>query len=108
MAIYTDLALVNPSGVHTFPASLLLSLPGYEIGASVPHPSGELVDIQRSTGQHTVVASNILIHRNGRVGPRNLALDTIVIPIQLLSGLPQDLQAALAALEILPEGFQRI
>jgi hypothetical protein len=45
-----------------------------------------------------------LLHKNGRVGARDLTKDTLVFTIEELAKMPDDIQAALYPLEHTPEG----
>lgn len=51
---------------------------------SRPHPDGELVDIQVSG---VTRATDVVLHRNGRVGTRDATKDTLVFTIAQLAAM---------------------
>lgn len=102
--IYSQVRSVNAAGWHNFPAAVLTIMPPtYEFVARATHPRGELITI-RSTPGGVVLADNVLVSRRGRIGGRNLALDTLTMQLDQLTGLPAELQAVFAAVERLPGG----
>lgn len=102
MAFYDDLvAAGNVTGIHTFDASLInpTLLAGATISNVRVHPDGELVDVTADGG---FSLPNVLIHRNGRVGDRDLALDTIVLTVTQLASLSTPRQNYCIQFEQLP------
>lgn len=102
MPFYSDMLKTNRSGLHFFDASVLVDLSaGFTAAKIADDANGEKIELVSKTDD-VKVAEDILVHRNGRIGERDLSLDTIVIPIQKLAGLPDAVQDALYRREQTP------
>ncbi len=108
MAFYDDLfAGGNTSGTHTFDGVVLDNLPpGLTHAFFREDPKGERINIAQGP---TVLIGDALLHRSKRAAPpgppgRDLALDTVVLTITDLLGLPPPAQAVFMDFEITPDG----
>lgn len=102
MGFYNDLISAgNTSGQHCFDASMIdpSLLSGATISNVRAHPDGELVDVTAGGG---FSLPNVLIHRNGRVGPRDLTKDTIVLTVFQLAALSNPRQSFAITFEQCP------
>lgn len=102
MPFYSDMLKTNPSGKHCFDAAVLLDI-GAEFAAEKINDTadGEKIVIA-SKLDAARIATDITLHRNGRVGERDLSKDTIVIPIEKLAAMPDAVQDALYLREQTP------
>lgn len=97
----------NTSGYHTFnTAALLADLGDYEIITHFPHVDGEVVSIRQGRGSTPILLA-VVLHHNGRVGPRNLNLDTLKVNIDQMAQMSRALQTTFAKYEYLPGGIGR-
>lgn len=102
MGFYSDLLKTNPSGRHCFDAAVLLDIGAeFTVQKLEDTADGEKIAIA-SKLDAARIATDITLHRNGRVGDRDLSKDTIVIPIEKLAGLPDAVQDALYLSEQTP------
>ena len=72
---------------------------------SRPHPDGELVDIQVSG---IVRAIDIVLHRNGRVGARDVTKDTLVFTIAQLAAMSDAAQEVIHQYGQAPAGLNAL
>lgn len=100
---YAEFVQGNASGQHTFNAAVLALLGKYQAQDVSIVPEGQivkLVDVEKSED----VATGILVHRDGRVGGKDLSKDKIVMRAEQLSPLPVAIQDAMLPFEITPDG----
>lgn len=102
MGAYSKMLETNPSGKHCFDAAVLLDIgAGFTVQKLEDTADGEKIAIA-SKLDAARIATDIKLHRNGRVGERDLSKDTIVIPIEKLAAMPDAVQDALYQREQTP------
>lgn len=102
MGFYSDMLKSNPSGKHCFDAAVLLDISAEFTAEKINDTAdGEKIAIA-SKLDDARIATDITLHRNGRVGERDLSKDTIVIPIEKLAAMPDAVQDSLYLREQTP------